>query len=64
MPDPDERPLNPALKRGEETDYDTVSTTAAPVDSASAKEDQGEGWPWTWLVVLGCGVIVTVYLLL
>src|SRR3546814_9352237 len=40
-----EAPLNPALKITTETAYDTDHTTPAPIDTASAKEGEGEGWP-------------------
>ncbi|MBX3565408.1 MAG: hypothetical protein KF730_12635 [Sphingomonas sp.] len=57
-------PLNPALKSGIETSVDTERTTPAPIETASAKEGEGEGWPVIWLVVVVSCVALTVYLLL
>src|SRR3546814_5298342 len=37
----DEAPLNPALKSTTETAHDTDHPTPAPIDTASAKEDEG-----------------------
>lgn len=56
-------PLNPALKITTETAYDTDHTTPAPIDTASAKEGEGEGWPIIWLIVAVICVGVLVYLL-
>lgn len=54
-------PLNPALKSTTETVYDTTRVTPAPVDTASAKEGEGEGWPVAWLIVVIICVALTVY---
>ena len=58
-----EAPLNPALKATNETAYDTDHTSPAPIDTASAKEGEGEGWPLIWLVVVVVCLAVVVYLL-
>ena len=61
---PGDVPLNPALKSVTETTYDTKSTTPAPIDTASAKEGEGEGWPVVWLVVTVVCVALAVYFIL
>lgn len=61
---PDDAPLNPALKSRTETVYDTKSTTPTPYDSASAKEGEGEGWPLIWLLVTLAGFILAVWFLI
>src|SRR3546814_10411181 len=48
----DEDPLNPALKSTTETAHDTDQTTTAPIDTASAKEGEGEGGPLSRMVVV------------
>lgn len=58
-----EAPLNPALKITTETAYDTDRITPAPIDTASAKEGEGEGWPLIWLVVVVICIMIVVYLL-
>ncbi len=60
---PADAPLNPALKSTTETVYDTTRVTPAPVDTASAKEGEGEGWPVVWLIVVITCVALTVYFL-
>lgn len=60
---PVEAPLNPALKITAETAHNTGHTTPAPIDTASAKEGEGEGWPVVWLVVVVICVAVAIYLL-
>lgn len=57
-------PLNPALKSTTEIVYDTDHITPAPVDTASAKEGEGEGWPVIWLVVVVICVAFTIYFVL
>ncbi len=57
-------PLNPAMKRTTETVYDTDHVTPAPIDTASAKEGEGEGWPIIWLVVVVICVALTIYFLI
>ena len=57
-----EAPLNPALKSTSETTHGTDHTTPAPIDTASAKEGEGEGWPVIWLVVVAICAAVTIYL--
>ena len=61
---PDQVPLNPALKSRTETVYDTRSTTPAPFDTASAKEGQGEGWPIIWAIVTIVCIGLAVYFLI
>jgi hypothetical protein len=56
-------PLNPALKRRTDETHDTSGSTPAPIDTASAKENEGEGWPVIWLVVAVISVIVAIYLI-
>lgn len=60
---PVEGPLNPALKQTNETVYDTTRVTPAPIDTASAKQGEGEGWPVVWLVIVVLCVLVTIYIL-
>ena len=43
--------MNPALKRSTETVYPTKESSPAPIDTASANENEGEGWPILWLIV-------------
>lgn len=62
--EPAEAPLNPALKRTTETVYETERRTHAPIETASAKEGEGEGWPIIWLVVVVACVAISIYLLL
>lgn len=61
---PAEAPLNPALKSTTETVYDTERTTPAPIDTASAREGEGEGWPVVWLIVVVVCVALSVYFLI
>jgi hypothetical protein len=61
---PEDAPLNPALKSTTETVYDTRRTTPPPVDTASAKEGEGEAWPIVWLVVTVVGVALAIYFIL
>lgn len=61
---PEDVPLNPALKSTTETAHDTMRRTPAPVDTASAKEGEGEGWPIVWLVVTLAGLAAVIYFLL
>jgi hypothetical protein len=56
-------PLNPALKSTTDTSHDTTHTSPAPIDTASAKEGEGEGWPLIWLVVVAICVLITAYLI-
>jgi hypothetical protein len=62
--EPRDAPLNPALKSERETVYETKVSTPAPIDTASAKENEGEGWPVIWLVVTAIGIILAIYFLL
>lgn len=62
--DPENAPLNPALKSGTETTYETKVSTPAPLETTSAKENQGEGWPVIWLVVTAVCVVLAAYFLL
>ena len=61
---PEQGPLNPALKSSTETVYDTNSSSPPPIDTTSATEGEGEGWPVVWLVVTVAAVALAVYLLL
>ncbi len=61
--DPQDAPLNPALKSTTETVYDTRNPSPAPIDTTSATEGEGEGWPIIWLVVTVAGIALAVYLL-
>ncbi len=61
---PQEAPLNPALKSTTETVYDTDHRSAAPIDTTSASENEGEGWPVVWLIVTVVGVALAIYFLL
>lgn len=57
-------PLNPALKSTTETVHDTTRRTPPPVETASAKEGEGEGWPIIWLVVTLAGFAAAIYFIL
>ncbi len=59
---PIEAPLNPALKKSTETEYDT-SSSDAPINTTSANEGEGNGWPIVWLVVTILGVVLAIWLL-
>lgn len=61
---PDTTPLNPALKSTTETMHDTSHPSPPPIDTASAREGEGEGWPMAWLIVTVLGVAVAIYLML
>ena len=61
---PEDAPLNPALKSTTETTHDTTHSSPAPVDTTSAKENEGEGWPIIWLVVTVICVVLALYFLL
>jgi hypothetical protein len=60
---PQQAPLNPALKSTTETVYDTKNPSPAPIETTSAREGEGEGWPIVWLVVTVLGVIFAIYLM-
>lgn len=60
---PQDGPLNPALKAESETVYETRQSSPAPIDTTSAKENQGESWPWIWLVVTLVCVVLAIYFL-
>ena len=62
--EPRDAPLNPALKSETETVYPTKDSSIAPIDTTSAKENEGEGWPVVWLVVTLVCVALGVYFLL
>lgn len=62
--EPRDAPLNPALKSGRETVYPTNESSPAPIETTSAKENEGEGWPVVWLVVTLVCVALGVYFLL
>jgi hypothetical protein len=63
-PTPEEGPLNPALKSRTDHVYDTSNSSPAPIDTASAKEGEGEGWPIIWLVVTVVCVVLAIFFLL
>ena len=62
--EPQDAPLNPALKSETETVYPTNESSRAPIETTSAKENEGEGWPVIWLVVTIICVLFAVYFLL
>lgn len=62
--EPRDAPLNPALKSETETVYETKVSSRAPIDTTSARENEGEGWPLIWLVVTAVGVALAIYFLL
>jgi len=62
--EPQDAPLNPALKSQPETIYPTAQSSPAPIETTSASENEGEGWPVIWLVVTIAGVALAVYFLL
>ena len=62
--EPQDAPLNPALKSETETVYPTKESSRAPIETTSAKENEGEGWPVIWLVVTIICVIFAIYFLL
>ena len=61
--EPRDVPLNPALKSETETIYPTKDSSSAPIDTTSAKENEGEGWPVVWLIVTFVGIALAIYLL-
>lgn len=61
---PTSAPLNPALKSNTETVYPTKESSPAPIETASAKENQGEGWPILWLVVTVICIALAIYFLI
>jgi hypothetical protein len=62
--EPQDAPLNPALKSETETVYPTKEPSRAPIDTTSAKENEGEGWPVVWFIVTVVCVALAVYFLL
>ncbi|WP_395623189.1 hypothetical protein [Sphingomonas daechungensis] len=62
--EPQNVPLNPALKSETETVYDTKVSSRAPIETASARENEGEGWPVIWLVVTAVCVVLAIYFLI
>ena len=62
--EPRDAPLNPALKSETETVYDTKVSSRAPIETTSARENEGEGWPVIWLVVTAVCVVLAIYFLL
>ena len=60
---PRDAPLNPALKSETETVYETKVSSPAPIETASAKENEGEGWPVIWVVVTAVCVMLAIYFL-
>jgi hypothetical protein len=61
--EPRDAPLNPALKSETETVYETKVSSRAPIETASAKENEGESWPVIWLVVTAICVVLAIYFL-
>ena len=62
--EPRDAPLNPALKRETETVYETKASSRAPIETTSARENEGEGWPVIWLIVTAVCVVLAIYFLL
>lgn len=60
---PEDAPLNPALKSRTDEAYDTDTSTPAPIDTTSAKEDEGEGWPVIWVVVTVICIVAAIVFL-
>lgn len=60
---PEDAPLNPAIKSTTEKVYDTSHSSPPPIDTASAREGEGEGWPIVWLIVTVLGVAFAIYLM-
>ena len=60
---PEDTPLNPALKSTTETVYDTEHPSPPPIDTTSASEGEGEGWPVVWLIVTVAGVVLAIVLM-
>jgi hypothetical protein len=60
----DDVPLNPALRSETETVYETKVSSRAPIETTSARENEGEGWPVIWLVVTAVCVVLAIYFLL
>jgi len=61
---PEDSPLNPALKSTTETVFDATHRSPPPIATTSASENEGEGWPVVWLVVTVVGVILAIYFIL
>lgn len=64
QPMPESAPLNPALKSTTDRTHDTSHSTPSPVDTTSAKENEGEGWPVAWLLVTLVCVALAVWFLI
>ena len=62
--EPEDVPLNPALKSRTDTTYDTDRSTPPPLSTTGAREGQGESWPVIWLVVTVICVILAIWFLL
>lgn len=62
--EPQSAPLNPALKSSTETVYPTKESTPAPLETTSAKENEGDGWPIAWLIVTVMGIALAIYFLI
>lgn len=62
--EPRDAPLNPALKSETEQVYDTKVSSRAPIETTSARENEGEGWPVIWLIVTAVCVVLAIYFLL
>lgn len=62
--EPTGAPLNPALKSSTETVYPTKESTPAPLETTSAKENEGEGWPIAWLIVTVTGIALAIFFLI
>jgi hypothetical protein len=60
---PEEAPLNPALKSSTDTVYDTENSTPPPIETASGREGEGEIWPIIWLIVTVVGVLLAIFLM-
>ena len=61
--EPKDVPLNPALKSETETVYETKVSSPAPIETTSAKENEGETWPIVWLLVTFLVLALAVYFL-
>ncbi len=62
--EPQEAPLNRALKSETETIYPTKESSRAPFETTSATAKDGQGWPLVWLLVTLVGIVLALYFLL
>jgi hypothetical protein len=60
----DARPLNPDLRKSEETAHPTDRPTQPPVDSTSTGSGDNRGWTFAWAAVTIVCVLIAIWLVL